>query len=85
MQIYTNVDQLPVFKNAVLTIGTFDGVHLGHKKILEHLITAAKEVNGTAVLITFYPHPKKVVKTGKNTVYMLCTQQEKYALWSGMA
>ncbi|MBK9958295.1 MAG: bifunctional riboflavin kinase/FAD synthetase [Chitinophagaceae bacterium] len=80
MQIYTNVDQLPVFKNAVLTIGTFDGVHLGHKKILEHLITAAKKVNGTAVLITFYPHPKKVVKTGKNTVYMLCTQQEKYAL-----
>jgi len=80
MQIYTNVDHLPVFKNAVLTIGTFDGVHLGHKKILEHLITSAKKVNGTAVLITFYPHPKKVVKIGKNTVYMLCTQQEKYAL-----
>ncbi|MGB2995739.1 MAG: riboflavin biosynthesis protein RibF, partial [Ferruginibacter sp.] len=50
MQIYTNVAHLPVFKNAVLTIGTFDGVHLGHKKILEHLITAAKKVNGTAVL-----------------------------------
>ena len=80
MQIYTNVDHLPVFKNAVLTIGTFDGVHLGHKKILEHLITSAKKVNGSAVLITFYPHPKKVVKIGKNTVYMLCTQQEKYAL-----
>lgn len=80
MQIYTNPDALPKFKNAVITIGTFDGVHLGHKKILDQLIATAKKINGTPVLITFYPHPKQVVKTGKNTVYMLCSQQEKYSL-----
>ena len=80
MQVYKNIDQLPEFKNAVLTIGTFDGVHLGHVKIIEQLIKEAVAVDGTPVLITFYPHPKRIVVSNKNPLFILSTQEEKYAL-----
>lgn len=80
MQVYTNIADLPQFKHAVLTIGTFDGVHLGHAKIISQLLSEAKKVSGTAVLITFYPHPKQVVENNSSPVYILSTQQEKYEL-----
>ena len=80
MQVYKNINALPEFKNAVLTIGTFDGVHLGHVKIIEQLIKEAAAVDGTPVLITFYPHPKRIVVTNKNPLLILSTQEEKYAL-----
>ncbi|MCP9751382.1 bifunctional riboflavin kinase/FAD synthetase [Ferruginibacter sp. HRS2-29] len=80
MQVYKNIAELPEFKNAVVTIGTFDGVHLGHAKILQQLVKEAKAVDGTPVLITFYPHPKQVVINNKNPVYTLSSQIEKYRL-----
>lgn len=80
MQVYQNIQNLPLFPRAVITIGTFDGVHLGHVKIVEQLLKEAKEINGTAVLITFYPHPKQVVSNGKNPLYNLTLQAEKYKL-----
>ena len=52
MKVYTNIQQLPVFKNAVITIGTFDGVHQGHQQIIEQMLKEASAINGTAVLIT---------------------------------
>jgi riboflavin kinase/FMN adenylyltransferase len=82
MQVYTNIDELPQFRNAVITIGTFDGVHLGHSKIIAQLLEEARDVQGTAVLITFYPHPKRVVHSNKNPLYILSTQREKYQLLS---
>lgn len=80
MHVYTNIHQLPSFKNAVITIGTFDGVHQGHQKIIEQLLREAKAIGGTAILITFYPHPKKIVSTHSKPLYVLNTAEEKYEL-----
>ena len=61
MRVYKGLEDLPSFKNPVVTIGSFDGVHLGHRKIIEQIITKAKEVNGESVIITFNPHPRLVL------------------------
>lgn len=80
MQVHNYTDKLAIFHNAVLTIGTFDGVHLGHQKIIAQLVEEAKKVNGTSVVITFFPHPKSVIAQKKNQVELLNTQEEKYKL-----
>jgi len=62
MKIYEDVNKMPPFKNAVLTIGTFDGVHKGHQKIIEQLKEEAAKIDGETVIITFYPHPRQIIK-----------------------
>lgn len=69
---------MPAFKNAVITIGTFDGVHLGHQQIIKQLRKEAEEIGGETVIITFHPHPRTVV-AGK-PVYLLTTLNEKILL-----
>ncbi|MBK8081561.1 MAG: adenylyltransferase/cytidyltransferase family protein [Saprospiraceae bacterium] len=61
MNIYRNIDDLPSFRKTILTIGSFDGVHLGHQSILRRMVTLAKEIGGESVVVTFYPHPRNVV------------------------
>ena len=61
MQLHRGTGHLPTFKNSVITIGTFDGVHQGHRKIIDSVVDEAKKINGTSILITFDPHPRKVV------------------------
>ena len=62
MKIFHNIpDNKNLFKNPVITIGNFDGIHLGHRKILQVLLDKAKEVNGDAVILTFSTHPKRVL------------------------
>ena len=80
MNVYTQMDQLPRFENAVVTIGTFDGVHLGHKQILRQLQEKAQSVNGTPVVVTFYPHPKRVLASDKKPVFLLNTPEERNQL-----
>ncbi len=80
MNVYKNTDGLPAFKNAVITIGTFDGVHLGHMQIIKQLKEEAAKVGGTPVLITFYPHPKQVVASLKKPIFILNSPDEKYEL-----
>jgi riboflavin kinase / FMN adenylyltransferase len=80
MQVHLNINQLPIFKNAVVTIGTFDGVHLGHKKIIQQVVATANQVNGNAVLITFDPHPRDIISSDVMGVRLLTTLQEKTAL-----
>ena len=63
MQVHRNIDQLPVFRNAVITIGTFDGVHMGHRQIIDKLKAEAAANDGETVIITFHPHPRKVVSS----------------------
>ncbi len=79
MQVHYNIDQLPDFKNAALTIGTFDGVHEGHRRILKQLKEEAKAIKGESVLITFYPHPRRVVGDTSG-VKLLTTLEEKSEL-----
>ena len=67
-------------QNPVLTIGTFDGVHLGHRKIIDALCQRAKAMNGESVIFTFDPHPRKVVAAGESTLRLLTTLDEKIAL-----
>lgn len=71
---------LPGFRKAVVTIGTFDGVHLGHRKIINQLKEEAARTGGETVLITFHPHPRKIVSSVPGDVKLLSTLQEKINL-----
>ncbi|MCB0397936.1 MAG: riboflavin biosynthesis protein RibF, partial [Flavobacteriales bacterium] len=64
----------------MVTLGTFDGVHVGHKKILERLITTSRKRNFRSVLITFSPHPRLVLQTNQNDLKLLNTLDEKIEL-----
>lgn len=80
MKVYTNIDDFKDVKNPVVTTGTFDGVHLGHQKIISRLKDVAKEQQGETVLLTFYPHPRMVLFPDDNELKLLNTQQEKIQL-----
>jgi riboflavin kinase/FMN adenylyltransferase len=80
MNAYTDIKSLPVFTKAVITTGSFDGVHVGHEKIISQLISEAKRIGGTPVLITFYPHPKQIVQIKDKPLFVLNTPEEKYGL-----
>ena len=82
MQIYYHTDQLPAFKRAVITIGTFDGVHIGHAQILQQLRQEAARIDGETVIVTFYPHPRKIVRGGTAEVRLINTLEEKIQLLS---
>lgn len=78
MKIKTALDY-KLLSNSVVTIGTFDGVHIGHKKIIKRLIKIAREENLQAVVLTFFPHPRMVVQND-TTIKMLNTIDEKTKL-----
>ena len=82
MVIHRNTDQLPLFQRAVVTIGTFDGVHTGHARILQQLRQEAARTGGETVIITFFPHPRKIVKGGSEDVRLINTLDEKIELLS---
>ena len=79
MQVHRSIENLPPFNNAVITIGTFDGVHEGHKKIIDALIKEARLINGEAIIITFHPHPRKIVKPDEH-LQLINTLEEKIEL-----
>ncbi len=79
MQVHSQLNNLPAFRNAVITIGTFDGVHTGHQHILQQLQEAAAACNGETVIITFDPHPREVL-AGDKSVRLLTTLEEKISL-----
>ncbi len=80
MKVYTDLSKLDEFKNAVITIGSFDGVHTGHQKILERVKQLAKEEEGESVLITFHPHPRLIVNPNDTSLKLLTSVQEKVDL-----
>ena len=82
MNVYNNINELPAFNNAVITIGTFDGLHDGHRKIIKQLKQVANDIKGTTVVITFFPHPRHVLKSTENKVFILNTLEEKISLLS---
>lgn len=77
MRIFKDFDAIDEVKNAVLTIGTFDGVHIGHQKILERVKEEAQKIDGESVLFTFYPHPKMVLFPDSHNLKLIQTQAQK--------
>lgn len=66
MKVYCGIGRLKhKFRRAILTIGIFDGVHLGHKYIIKKAVSKARKVKGTSILFTFYPHPYHILKPKK--------------------
>jgi riboflavin kinase/FMN adenylyltransferase len=80
MQVHRAIENLPRFHNAVVTIGTFDGVHMGHRQVIESLKEEAKAVGGETVIITFHPHPRKVVSSAILGIRLINTLDEKIEL-----
>lgn len=80
MKIYHSIDDFIKLDNAVVTSGTFDGVHIGHQKILERLKEIAEKFNGETVVITFWPHPRLVLYPDDHSLKILNTFEEKAAL-----
>jgi riboflavin kinase/FMN adenylyltransferase len=77
MQVHYNFDKLKSIRNPILTIGTYDGVHVGHQKIIKRLNEEAKKLNGESVLFTFSPHPRIVLNPGSESLKMIQTEEEK--------
>jgi len=77
MNIYKGVESIKNITNPVLTIGTFDGVHIGHQKIIHQLNEEAAKVNGESALLTFFPHPRMVLQPNDHSLKLIQTQEEK--------
>jgi len=80
LKVYSNIEEFEPRENLVATVGTFDGVHLGHSYILNCLKAESEKTNGESVLLTFYPHPRMVLFPENNDLKMLNTQEEKIEL-----
>lgn len=78
MEIFWDLNSVKRYKNSVLTVGTFDGIHLGHQFILEELKKRAAKRNAQTTLVTFSPHPQLVLKSpDKPDIKILSTVEEK--------
>jgi len=80
MRIHRDLTHLPALRRAVITIGTFDGVHSGHRYIIQQLQETAAACDGETVIITFDPHPREVLQPGGAPVKLLTTLEEKTEL-----
>ena len=80
MKVFSSISDFSSDKESVITIGTFDGVHLGHRTILSQLNEIAKKVNGESTLITFFPHPRYVLYAEDQDMRLLNTLDEKKTL-----
>ncbi len=79
MEVIHNISNYRPQKPAILTIGTFDGVHFGHQKILQNLVVEAKKENLCAIVLTFFPHPRMVLQK-ETQIKMINTLEEKTKL-----
>jgi riboflavin kinase/FMN adenylyltransferase len=77
MKIYNHIDEFKQIHNAVVTIGTFDGVHIGHQKIISRLQEVAKKNGGESVILTFFPHPRMILHPDDLNIKLISTMDEK--------
>ncbi|MEJ7560844.1 MAG: bifunctional riboflavin kinase/FAD synthetase [Pedobacter sp.] len=77
MKIYNHFSEFKKLDNAVVTIGTFDGVHFGHQKIIRRLCELAKSTGGESVILTFFPHPRLIIDPENQQLKMINTIEEK--------
>ncbi|MBP6731078.1 MAG: bifunctional riboflavin kinase/FAD synthetase [Chitinophagales bacterium] len=80
MRVFRDLNNLPAFKNSVITIGTFDGVHKGHQKLIERINFLAQQNEGESIIITFHPHPRLVINPQDKSLRLLNTIEEKVSL-----
>lgn len=80
MKIYHHIDEFVPLNNAVVTIGTFDGVHLGHQKIIAGIKELAASTGGETVLLTFFPHPRMILHPEDESIKLINTMAEKAEL-----
>ena len=84
MTVHNDLKQLPNFHNAVITTGAFDGVHIGHQQIISRMKQIALETGGETVIITFHPHPRKVISSIPGEIKQLTSLEERIALLAQM-
>lgn len=80
MNIYHHIDEFKAVNGAVVTIGTFDGVHQGHRKIITNIVQLAKASGGESVLLTFFPHPRMILHPEDQSLKLITTIAEKASL-----
>ncbi len=80
MKVYRSIEEFTRLDNAIVTTGTFDGVHYGHQKIISRLEELAKQYAGESVIITFFPHPRLVLFPEDNDLKLINTLDEKIEL-----
>jgi riboflavin kinase/FMN adenylyltransferase len=81
VKVYTEISQFKGVPNPVLTTGTFDGVHLGHLKIIRRLKELAHAIQGESVVLTFHPHPRMILYPEDVSLRLLSTMEEKIGLF----
>jgi riboflavin kinase/FMN adenylyltransferase len=80
LKVYKSIEEFNPLKNAVVTIGTFDGVHIGHQKIIDRINETAEKTGGESVVLTFFPHPRMVLYPEDHGLLLLNTLEEKKQL-----
>jgi riboflavin kinase/FMN adenylyltransferase len=80
VKIYHDINSFVPVKNAIVTIGTFDGVHLGHQAIFRKMSEDARETGGQTVAITFFPHPRLVLNIDSSNLKFITTQEKKFQI-----
>ena len=80
MKVFNDLTDLPDFQNAVLTIGSFDGVHRGHQQILDRVKLLAQQHDGESIVVTFHPHPRLIVYPKDDSLRLITTIDEKVQL-----
>lgn len=77
MKVYTSLEAFKNVENPIVTTGTFDGVHIGHQKIIAHINNIATANQGESVLLTFFPHPRMVLFPDDDGIELITSQSEK--------
>ncbi len=82
MKIYHNIDLFQPVPNAIVTVGTFDGVHIGHQQIFRLMAEEARKIGGETVVVTFFPHPRLVIHPDSKGLKFITIQERKYEIIS---
>ncbi len=80
MKIYHKIKEVGRIKNPVLTVGTFDGLHKGHQKIFTEMKLKAQEIDGETVVVSFFPHPRRVLFEDSRDLKLILTNERKYKI-----
>ncbi|MCP4124000.1 MAG: bifunctional riboflavin kinase/FAD synthetase [Bacteroidetes bacterium] len=84
MKVHRGWENLPPFENIILTIGTFDGVHYGHRQIIKRINDLALMFGTESVVLTFHPHPRLVLQPDNKDLKLITTIDEKVELLQGL-